>query len=335
MTSSAHTLIVQPHNGRTAVLNALNSAKASIDLTIYEISDSQIMSALQSAQKRGVPVRVLYNWYSFDTDTQQREILPAIDQLTSAGIACKQAPKTFEVTHEKSFVIDATTAIVMSFNLTSEYFGTTRDFGIITTVPSEVNEIANVFEADWNSQSITPTVPSLVWSPTNSRSKLASLIGSAQKTLDIYNEEADDPGTLHAIIAAANRGVAVRFIAAVLTTDSKVNENARGVTLMQAGGVSAVCKSFLYIHAKMLLVDYGNPNSQAFVGSQNFSCVSLDDNRECGILVTESAILDRLHSVYQSDWPQPNVTVAPDNTPIKPCMGNPAARAQLRSQLRP
>lgn len=335
MNSSAHTLIVQPDDGRTAVLNALDSAKTSIDLTIYEISDPQIMSALESAQKRGVTVRVIYNWYSFSADTQQREILPAIDQLTGAGIACQRAPKTFEVTHEKAVVIDSTAAIVMSFNLTAEYFANTRDFGIITTVPSEINEIANVFEADWNSQPITPTVASLVWSPTNSRSKLASLLGSAQKTLDIYNEEADDPGTLDAIVAAAKRGVTVRFIAAVLTSDSKVNENARGVTLMQAGGVKAVCKSFLYIHAKMVLADYGNPDAQAFVGSENFSCVSLDDNRECGILVSESAILDRLHSVYQSDWAQPNVTVVPDNTSIKPCMGNPTARAQLRTQSRP
>jgi cardiolipin synthase A/B len=333
--TSAHTLIVQPDDGRTAILNALDAARNSIDLTIYEISDPQIMSVLQSAQKRGVTVRVIYNWYSFSADTQQREILPAIDQLTDGGIACQRAPKTFEVTHEKAFVIDAATAIVMSFNLTAEYFATTRDFGIISTVPSEVAEIANVFEADWNSKPITPSVPSLVWSPTNSRSKLASLIGSAQKTLDIYNEEADDPGTLNAIIAAAKKGVAVRFIAAVLTSDSKINENARGITLMQAGGVNAVCKSFLYIHAKMVLVDYGNPNSQAFIGSENFSCVSLNDNRECGILVTESAILDRLNSVFQSDWAQPNVTVVPDNTPIQPCMGNPAARAQLRAQSRP
>jgi cardiolipin synthase A/B len=334
MPASAHTLIVQPDDGRTLLLDVLAAAKSSIDLTIYEISDPPVMSALESAQKRGLTVRVLYNWYSFDTDTQQREILPAIQELTNAGISCKQAPKVFQVTHEKALVVDGSTAVVMSFNLTAEYFSSTRDFGIITTVPSEVTEISDVFKADWNSASITPSAPSLIWSPTNSRGKLASLIGAAQKTLDIYNEEADDPGTLDAIIAAAKRGVTTRFIAAVLTSDSKVNENARGITLMEDGGVNAVCKSFLYIHAKMVLVDYGNPNAQAFIGSENFSCVSLDDNRECGILVSEPAILDRLRSVYQSDWAQPNLTITPDNTPIRPCMGNPAGRVTLRAQMR-
>ena len=70
------------------------------------------------------------------TRMQQTDITPAIQKLTQAGIQCQRAPRTFEETHEKAFVIDGATAIVMSFNLTAEYFGTTRDFGIVTTVPA-------------------------------------------------------------------------------------------------------------------------------------------------------------------------------------------------------
>jgi phosphatidylserine/phosphatidylglycerophosphate/cardiolipin synthase-like enzyme len=332
--ASPYTLIVQPADGRTLVLNALKAAKKSIELTIYEISDPQIMSALQAARARGVAVRVIYNWYSFPPNMQQRQIAPAIQELTKAGILCKQAPRTFEVTHEKAFVIDGATGIVMSFNLTSEYFGQTRDFGIVTTAAGEVKEISNVFEADWNDKPVTPEVPSLVWSPVNSRAKLTSLINGAKNTLDIYCEEADDPGTLGAMVAAAKRGVKVRFIAAVLSGEGQVNGNARGVTYLQSGGVNAVCKSFLYIHAKMVLADYGRPNAQAYIGSENFSCVSLDDNRECGIILSESDILARLQSTYNSDWAQPSVSVTPDNTPIKACQGNPAGRAQARQKAR-
>jgi phosphatidylserine/phosphatidylglycerophosphate/cardiolipin synthase-like enzyme len=319
--ASTHTLIVQPDDGRGLVLQALNAATKSIDLTIYELSDPQIMSALEAAQARKVAVRVLYNWYSFTPRMQQTDITPAIQQLTKAGIQCKQAPRTFEVTHEKAFVIDGSTAIVMSFNLTAEYFGTTRDFGIVTTAPAEVAEIAAVFQADWSGAAIAPKVPSLVWSPVNSSAKLTALINSAKTTLDIYCEEAEDPGTLGAMVAAAKRGVKVRFIAAVLSGEGKVNGNARGVTTLQAGGVNAVCKSFLYIHAKMTLADYGTPNAQAFIGSENFSCVSLSKNRECGIIVTEPAILARLNAAYTSDWAQPSVTVTPDTTPLMPCSG--------------
>jgi phosphatidylserine/phosphatidylglycerophosphate/cardiolipin synthase-like enzyme len=330
--ASAHTLILEPDDGRTLVLQALNAATTSIDLTIYELSDPPIMSALESAQARKVAVRVLYNWYSFTARMQETDITPAIQKLTQAGIQCQPAPRTFEVTHEKAFVIDGATAIVMSFNLTAEYFGTTRDFGIVTTVPGEVAEIGAVFQADWSGVAITPKVTSLVWSPVNSRAKLTSLVNSAQKTLDIYCEEAEDPGTLGAMVAAAKRGVKVRFIAAVLSAEGKINGNARGVTTLLDGGVHAVCKTFLYIHAKMILADYGTSNAQAYIGSENFSCVSLNENRECGILVTEPAILDRLNTTYASDWARPSVTVTPDTTPLTPCSGGTTEPINTRKQ---
>ena len=326
--ASVHTLIVEPDDGRTLVLQILNAATKSIDLTIYELTDSQIMAALEAAQARKVTVRVLYNWYSFTARMQQTDITPNIQKLTQAGIQCKQAPRTFEVTHEKAFVIDGATAIVMSFNLTRDYFGSTRDFGIVTTVPAEVAEIDAVFQADWSGAAITPKVASLVWSPVNSSAKLTALIASAQTTLDIYGEEADDPGTLGAMVAAAKRGVKVRFIAAVLAEEGKVNGNARGVTTLRNGGVNAVCKTFLYIHAKMALADYGTSNAQAYIGSENFTCVSLTKNRECGIIVTESAILARLNTTYASDWAQPSVTVTPDTTPLMPCSGESPATAK-------
>jgi phosphatidylserine/phosphatidylglycerophosphate/cardiolipin synthase-like enzyme len=323
--ASAHTLIVEPDDGRTLVLEALNAATKSIDLTIYELSDPQIMSALESAHGRKVVVRVLYNWNSFTPRMRETDITPVVQKLTQAGIQCRPAPRTFEVTHEKAFVIDGATAIVMSFNLTAEYFGTTRDFGIVTTVPAEVAEIEAVFQADWSGKTVTPNVASLVWSPDNSRAKLTSLINGAQNTLDIYCEEAEDPGTLGAMVAAVKRGVKVRFIAAVLSGEGKVNGNARGVTTLLGGGVQAVCKSFLYIHAKMALADYGTAQAQAYIGSENFGCTSLNENRECGIIVTEPAILDRLNTTYASDWGKPSVTVTPDTTPLTPCGGGAAA----------
>jgi cardiolipin synthase len=89
--ASAHTLIVEPDDGRTLVLQALNAATKSIDLTIYELSDPQIMSALESAQARKVTVRVLYNWYSFTARMQQTDITPAIQKLTQAGIQCQRS----------------------------------------------------------------------------------------------------------------------------------------------------------------------------------------------------------------------------------------------------
>ena len=322
------------------VLTSINSATRTLDLAIYEVSDTAIVSALIASQTRNVAVRVLYNWYSFDAAAQQSEVLATIDQLTQAGILCRRAPQAFEVTHEKVCVIDGASALVMTFNLVAEYFESTRDFGVLTTVPSEIAEIMEVFEADWGSLPVTPSISTLVWSPTNSRARLSALIGSAERTLEVYNEELSDPGVMEALVSAAQRGVIVRVIAAVLSSESKPNANAAGITYLTSHGVQAECKAFpvstasgavpIYIHAKVIVADFETANAQAFVGSENLSCVSLDENRECGIFVREPAILARIESTFQSDWAQPSVPVAPDTTPLSPCPANASTRTIVR-----
>jgi cardiolipin synthase A/B len=52
------------------------------------------------------------------------------------------------------------------------------------------------------------------------------------------------------------------------------------------------------MHAKLVLVD----GQRTFVGSQNFSAVSLDANREVGIIVADAAVVAQLASIAQSDW---------------------------------
>jgi len=43
---------------------------------------------------------------------------------------------------------------------------------------------------------------------------------------------------------------------------------------------------------------------RAFVGSQNFTATSLDQNREVGILVADPVALQRLQQTFESDWSQ-------------------------------
>lgn len=293
-------LIVEPDDGRTLILSALQEAKQSIDLTIYELDDPEVDAALVSAHERGVKVRVLYNYYSFISQGRNPNEF-AVNLLNSAGIQSKPASSSFLDTHQKTFVIDSSEAIIMTFNLQSNYFLGTRDFGIITTNPAEVAEIQRVFEADWNYQPVTVTQPTLVWSPVNSRKKILGVINDATKTLIVYNEEIQDEACIQALISAASRGVAVRLISAQLTQDGR-DANTPGRQSLNGGGVDARAGTSLYIHAKMILADYGTSDQVAFVGSENFSEASLDKNRELGILVEDKTILDRLNTVFEQDW---------------------------------
>jgi len=54
----------------------------------------------------------------------------------------------------------------------------------------------------------------------------------------------------------------------------------------------------LYMHAKIIVVD----GKIAFVGSENISTQSLDQNRELGIIVSDAGVLNTLQQTFQEDW---------------------------------
>ncbi|HLL51444.1 MAG TPA: phospholipase D-like domain-containing protein, partial [Thermomicrobiales bacterium] len=53
-----------------------------------------------------------------------------------------------------------------------------------------------------------------------------------------------------------------------------------------------------YIHAKIIVAD----GERAFVGSQNLSATSLDQNRELGIIVDDPVNLARLMRTFEADF---------------------------------
>jgi cardiolipin synthase A/B len=297
-----HTLIVEPDDRKQMLIDAIDGAKSYVDLTIYEMNDPDIIGALETAAKKGVKVKVLYNYSSFQ-EKQRIEVAAVMASLESRGVLTKPATSEFTVTHQKTFVIDGEKAVIMTFNLQPRYFSGTRDFGIITVDTPEVTEIKNVFDADWDYRSITPTAATLVWSPDNSRQKILAAIKGAAVSLDVYNEELEDKGCLDALKAKAKSGVNVRLISARLYANGR-DVNYPGRKALNNGGVAANYGTELYIHAKMVLADAGQTAEAAYVGSENFSSTSLDHNRELGIIVTEKDILDRLENEFEVDWAQ-------------------------------
>lgn len=295
-------LLVMPDSGYTALLDAINGARNSINLTIYELDDPKIVGALSSAAQRGVKVRIIYNYYSFMQYSGHCPNDKPMAALAQAGAEVKKASQLYAITHQKTLTIDNSCSFIMTFNLRTNYFTNTRDFGIITRNPAEIEEISRVFEADWIGSPVSVSNPELVWSPDNSRSKILGIINSAKTSLEVYNEETGDKESMQALINAAKRGVTVRFITADLTHNGMDGNAAERQVLNQNGVQAKAGPQPLYFHAKMVLADYGTPGEDAYTGSENFSSYSLDKNRELGIIVNVTEILTGLDKVFETDW---------------------------------
>ena len=219
----------------------------------------------------------------------------AYDYLQTNNVPVQWTPSAFSLTHEKLLVVDDKSALIMGFNLTPEYYATSRDFGINDSDSRDVSALENVFDADWNNTTIdTPEADDLVWSP-HSEQQLIALIKSARHSILIYNEEMSDREVISALQDAASRGVSVNIIMTYQSTwklaflqliDTGVHIHAYPE------------KAPLYIHAKMIVVD----GTEAYVGSQNFSSTSLITNRELGILITNPLIISSLDETFTKDW---------------------------------
>lgn len=284
-------VIIEPDDGRKPILDELNGAKQSITLEVYLLSDKEIISALENAHGRGVDVRVILEEHPYGGAGNQPQIFK---QLQSAGVNVRWSNPTFRFTHIKTFVVDNTTAIIMSMNLAKSSFTNNRELGVITTRPADVRQAAAIFTADWERGPEPPPGP-LVVSPTNSRSVLLGLINNAKKSIDVYAEVMQDPQTINALIGAEKRGVAVRLI---MSKQSGNDTNAPGRAKLEQAGVEVRIAKGNYIHAKMLLID----GQRAFIGSENISATSLDFNRELGIIVDQPANIERISTIFDQDF---------------------------------
>jgi phosphatidylserine/phosphatidylglycerophosphate/cardiolipin synthase-like enzyme len=260
---------------------------------MYELSDPTFEQALVSAEKRGVQVRVLLNGGYYGGGSSANEA--AYSYLKANRVPVRWSPSRFALTHQKTLVADDKTAYIMTLNLVDEDYSTSRDFAVADTNSRDVSAIEATFTADWNNQSIGPSDGvDLVWSP-GALGSQTSLVNSARHTLDIYNEEMDDSAVTSALEAAARRGVDVKV---VMTAASDWDSAFKKLTGAGVHVRTYKLDARLYIHAKMILVD----GRRVFLGSQNFSAGSLDDNRELGIILSTRAIVRSLEGTFAGDY---------------------------------
>jgi cardiolipin synthase A/B len=290
-----YTLYTEPAQGFSPFYSLINGAKTSIDLTMYELEDTTAEKDLVAAEKRGVDVRVILD------QRESYENSAAYNYLKNNGVPVVYSWSKYYYTHEKSVVIDGTTSMIMSANLTSQYYSTSRDFLVTDTNAADVAAIVKVFNADYAHTSITPgDGTDLVWSPTDSQTHLLALINGATSTLRLYANEMDDTAVENALISAAKRGVNVQVCG-----ENEDGEYDSAYSTLADAGVHITYYSNpdgFYIHAKMILADYGKSDAKVFIGSENFSNTSLNENRELGLIISNQTIMKSIASTFATDF---------------------------------
>ncbi len=304
-TSSAKgTLYIEPDAGFAWLYTLIHGAEHTVDMTMYELIDTTFSGDLVAACQRGVRVRVI-----LDQSLEKVRNTPAYTQLNSAGANCSAAWSNpqFQATHEKSLVIDGATAVILTLNLVSQDYTSTRDLALVETDAADIAAIEATFNTDLNATTDLSYQPgagdNLIWSPTTAQPELLGIINKAAKTLLVENEEMGAANIVQALEAACKRHVAVE----IAMTDTNPSYHANYTALEKAGcgvHIGANDPTTLYIHAKAIVADLGTARQIGYLGSINFSVPSMTENRELGLYLRDANLLSQISSTVAGDYAQ-------------------------------
>ena len=292
------TLIVLPDDSQKPIVDLIVGASRSLRIKMFLLSDPTMIDAVIAAKRRGVDTRVLLNPRR---RSGERENEASRRTLEHAGVQVKDANPAFDVTHEKSMVVDDHSALVGSFNWTTKNLSQTRDYGVITTHRHDVDEIGACFDADWHRRAFSPDPHShLVWCPNNGRTRVCAFIDAARDRLTVQNERFQDMLVIDCLLRAARRGVKVHVMAKAPQSlkREKMIEDVGGLRILHDSGIKVHKLKGQKLHAKVMLAD----GVAALIGSINLAPGSFDSRRELALETHDGHVVDRLHDVIHDDW---------------------------------
>jgi cardiolipin synthase len=272
-------LIVQPDDGLTPLMKAVQHAKTSIDLVIFRFDRVDLEKALAAAVARGVVVRVLIAYTNGGGEKLLRKLEP---RLLEAGVTVTRTADDLPRYHGKMTIIDDA-LFVLGFNYTRQDIERSRSFGLITHDKKLLKEASSLFEADSTRQPYTATHDRFVVSPESSRDRLTEMLATARRQLLIYSENISDKLILRLLRERASEGVEIRVI---------------GKLAKAIPGVASRKLADMRLHVRAIIAD----GTTAFVGSQGLRKPELDERREIGLVVKDSRIAKKMQDVFEGDW---------------------------------
>jgi cardiolipin synthase A/B len=282
-------LIVEPLAGPAAVLDLIASARRSVWVEMYLLTDGAAIAALAARAGAGCEVRVLLDPAPYQAEAANQG---AFAQLAAAGADVRWSTARFTYTHAKMLLVDHTTLAVLTLNLTASGLGGNREYAAVDTDPVDVAAAEALFAADQVGAPTGPPGGRLVTSPESSRDVILGLFAGARATLAVETEELADARAVEALLAARARGVAITLAWPGATGDAPSAFQA-----LAAAGANVRAVDAPPIHAKVVVAD----GRRVYLGSANLTATSLDANREVGLRLDDPALAGTVVATVAAD----------------------------------
>ncbi len=280
-------LIVQPGDGTAPLIQAIKSAKKSVEIVIFRLDQADVERALEDAAERGVAVQALIAFTNRGGEGRLRKLEM---RFLAKGITVSRTANDLVRYHGKMMIIDRKELYVLSYNFTHLDIERSRSFGIVTKNAELVKEACELFDADTKRVEFKSRSRKFIVSPVNSRDELGAFIKGAKKSLLIYDTKISDRGMIRLLQERISAGIEVRIL----------------------GGVSADKKlplrklHRLRLHTRGIVRD----GKHLFLGSQSLRKLELDARREIGVIVQGGKVVGAFTAVFEDDWKAAEMTKA-------------------------
>jgi phosphatidylserine/phosphatidylglycerophosphate/cardiolipin synthase-like enzyme len=301
----------------------------------------RLYDALIAAAQRGVRVRILLDSTTLEAnrgETYQR-MQRKLDEVPGIEVqACDLRPHSAYdgcMMHAKYFVVDQRLAVVGSHNWSYAGFADNVELSLAVEDTALARELADVFESDWQGERLQRQTKSearsesaegrarlVVTSPEQMRDSadlgtaeaLTETFGGAESTLDIIVNSISTrvdfgPAERYCLVDslirdADGRGVRVRLLVdywarehdstLLWSLDSLAHVEVRVADIRTAGPNPRTGS----VHAKVVIAD----RATVLLGSATFSQRQIEECRNVGVLLADSATAATLTDLFERCW---------------------------------
>lgn len=280
-------LLLSPHGSHDKVLALLQEAKYTIDIRWYQISDKELINVLINKAKTGVKIRIVLENSMHGNESD--DYFAFYKQIEWSGIEVKNDKNLgTNYIHAKTFIIDNASFLVSTANSTYPWFFSNREYRFIWRQASYAQVLTTAFSNDREAQNNTLSLPNNIRiCPFNCRASLTAFIQQAQERIDIQAQYLEDPALIQQLQQKAAQGVVIRLIFGKYQEDN-LPQDLKKYTRIQWDP---------NVHAKNILID----NKQLYIWSMNLSTNAIEQNREIGVVTTDTWVVNTFLKQFQED----------------------------------
>ena len=312
----------QGNEVKSEIINLINSASKSLYVVVYDINDSDIVSALLSAHKKGIDVKVVMD------DVQAETEKDIVSPLNSAGILKTDNDKN-ALMHNKFVVIDGSKVLTGSTNWTENCLFYNNNNSLLIISDKLAADYTTEFNEMWNgkfgssSPENTP-YPHVIVGTTdiqcyfapedNVEDHIISEINSAKSYIDFATFTFTSVPISNEIMQKIQEGVKVRGI----YETRQATQYCTYDTLKTAGADVIYDGNPKTMHDKVFLID----GQTVMTGSYNPTKQANTENDENLLIIKDSSIaktyegeFNKLFSMWSNSSTSDSFTIIlnPDN----------------------